>query len=174
MNNRPTPETDAFSGKLEDWINFAEKLERERDEALHKLELCMAANSDVARIARERDDWAEKWAELSRSAVNDLVRLEREARHEIEGWRNKWDCAVTMGAKAEIERDEERKITEKLRKERFEARKLALAFHEDQTQLLMENAKLRDIAELLLVGELKSDDLRKIRAELDQLKEGGK
>jgi len=28
-----TPETDAFSGKLEDWINFAEKLERERDEA---------------------------------------------------------------------------------------------------------------------------------------------
>jgi hypothetical protein len=29
---------------------------RERDEARHKLELCMAANSDVARIAKERDE----------------------------------------------------------------------------------------------------------------------
>jgi hypothetical protein len=31
-------------------------VERERDEARHNLELCMAANSDVARIARERDE----------------------------------------------------------------------------------------------------------------------
>jgi hypothetical protein len=34
----------------------AEKIKIERDEARHKLELCMAANSDVARIAKERDE----------------------------------------------------------------------------------------------------------------------
>jgi len=31
-----------------------------------------------------------------------------EAMAEIEGWRNKWDCAITMAAQAEIERDEAR------------------------------------------------------------------
>lgn len=33
MSERPTQETDAFSGYIGDWIKFAEKLERERDEA---------------------------------------------------------------------------------------------------------------------------------------------
>jgi hypothetical protein len=59
MNNRPTPETDAFSGKLEDWINFAEKLERERDEWRKKLELSVDAVEVAARLARaesERDE----------------------------------------------------------------------------------------------------------------------
>ena len=88
----------------------------------------------------------------------------------------------------ERERDEALKIAEKLRKERFEARKLALAFHEDQTQLLMENAKLRDIADraikllttppVLFVFptlEIHNEEHGKqLRAELDQLKEGGK
>jgi hypothetical protein len=37
-----------------------------------------------------------------------------------------------------------------------------------------QNAMLRNVAELLLVGELKSDDFRKIRIELDQLMEGAK
>jgi hypothetical protein len=37
-------------------LDVARKLERERNEARHKLELCMAANSDVARIAKERDE----------------------------------------------------------------------------------------------------------------------
>ena len=38
MSERPTPETNAFSGNLGDWIKFAEKLERERDEAREKAE----------------------------------------------------------------------------------------------------------------------------------------
>jgi hypothetical protein len=40
------------------WSDIQDKraLQRERDEARHKLELCMAANSDVARIAKERDE----------------------------------------------------------------------------------------------------------------------
>lgn len=33
MRKRPTPETDAFSGNMGDCIKFAEKLERERNEA---------------------------------------------------------------------------------------------------------------------------------------------
>jgi hypothetical protein len=41
-----------------------EKVERERDNARHKLDLCMAANSDVARIAKERDDARGHIAEL--------------------------------------------------------------------------------------------------------------
>jgi hypothetical protein len=37
-----------------------------------------------------------------------LERERDEARHEIEGWRNKFNCAVDMGARSEIERDEAR------------------------------------------------------------------
>jgi hypothetical protein len=40
-------------------------------------------------------------------------RLERErdeVRHEIEGWKNKWECAVEMAARAENERDEYRAL----------------------------------------------------------------
>jgi uncharacterized coiled-coil DUF342 family protein len=37
-----------------------------------------------------------------------LEKERNEARHEIEGWRNKWECAVVMAARAEIERDEAR------------------------------------------------------------------
>jgi hypothetical protein len=41
-----------------------DRLKQERDEARHKLELCMAANSDVARIAKERDEAREQNAKL--------------------------------------------------------------------------------------------------------------
>jgi hypothetical protein len=37
-------------------INSYEETKRQLDEARHKLELCMAANSDVARIAKKRDE----------------------------------------------------------------------------------------------------------------------
>ena len=43
-----------------------------------------------------------KW----RSHAERLERERDEARHEIEGWKNKWDCAVEMAARAENERDE--------------------------------------------------------------------
>ena len=38
---------------------YACRLERERNELRHKLELCMAANSDVERIAMERNALAD-------------------------------------------------------------------------------------------------------------------
>jgi hypothetical protein len=40
------------------------KLQSQRDEARHKLELCMAANSDVARIAKERNEALDQVKEL--------------------------------------------------------------------------------------------------------------
>jgi hypothetical protein len=48
--------TDNWYDRLDRLEVDANRFERERDEARHKLELCMAANSDVARIAKERDE----------------------------------------------------------------------------------------------------------------------
>jgi uncharacterized protein (DUF3084 family) len=52
-------------------------------------------------------------------------RMERErdeARHEIEGWRNKWDIAVTMAARAENERDEAREELNRYKRQWEESR----------------------------------------------------
>jgi hypothetical protein len=68
-----TPETDAawdkyISPPYTYWAGdlriLAQRLERERDEARHKLKLCMAANSDVARIAKERNEALDQVKEL--------------------------------------------------------------------------------------------------------------
>ena len=48
--------TDNWYDRLDRLEVDAKRFVRERDEARHKLELCMAANSDVARIAKERDE----------------------------------------------------------------------------------------------------------------------
>jgi hypothetical protein len=53
----------------------------------------------------------ERWNQGKINIFDEMARLERErdeARHEIEGWSNKWECAVGMAARAEIERDEAR------------------------------------------------------------------
>jgi len=78
-----TPETDAgwacFKGYMEplqDVQHLSRKLERERDEARHKLELCMAANSDVARIAKERDEAREQNAKLRDIAERAIEEME--------------------------------------------------------------------------------------------------
>jgi len=74
--------------------DFARKLERERDEAI-----------------RQRDETNRSSKYACDYYQDEKVKAERErdeARHEIEGWRNKWECAVEMAARAEIERDEAR------------------------------------------------------------------
>ena len=56
MSERPTPETDAFSGNLGDCIKFAEKLERERDEAREwSRELANACDDLRAELAEARE-----------------------------------------------------------------------------------------------------------------------
>lgn len=87
MNERPTPETDEVQVRQEGLLcgaanlNFARKLERERDEARDALELYKAANNDVRRIARERDearDSAEKAKAYKRVLKQDNAKLRRE------------------------------------------------------------------------------------------------
>jgi deoxyribodipyrimidine photolyase len=91
-----TPETDNLArGNHVVPTEWAEQLERERDKAIRQLNNIKATEIHTCHdqckrpmciLRRERDD----------------------ARHEIEGWRNKWECAVEMAARAEIERDEAR------------------------------------------------------------------
>jgi len=71
----------ALYQKLCDAVCEIQGLRRERDEARHKLELCMAANSDVARIAKERDEAREAF----KIVYNERVQMELE-RNE---WKNK-------------------------------------------------------------------------------------
>jgi DNA repair ATPase RecN len=56
--------TDNWYDRLDRLEVDANRFERERDEARHKLELCMAANSDVARIAKERNEALDQVKEL--------------------------------------------------------------------------------------------------------------
>ncbi len=57
-------ERDETRKQFVDFLNKTEDYKRERDEARHKLELCMAANSDVARIAKERNEALDQVKEL--------------------------------------------------------------------------------------------------------------
>jgi chromosome segregation ATPase len=76
----------------------------------------MAANSDVARIARERDearDMVEKLTNQGLELMDENRSLKREykkTKNEIEGWKNKWECAVEMAAVAENESEEQARL----------------------------------------------------------------
>jgi len=78
MNNRPTPETDAFFFRIDiDWdmeVEFARKLERERDEAgeeLHDIRLNLGADAEgytlvhaVCVLQQERDEAREELSKI--------------------------------------------------------------------------------------------------------------
>jgi multidrug resistance efflux pump len=114
MSDRPTPETDAAqfgTGRVS--VEFAKRLERERDEARHKLELCMAANSDVARIAKERDEAREqlsqvyRWIERNQAdgfidSLTYLQNLERVT----DDWYDRYDRLEVDACRFVRERDE--------------------------------------------------------------------
>ena len=88
-----TPETDAClsAARGESLEDLCRRLERERDEALNAIHTyrCEVEAWEILNKARNERD---------------------EARHEIEGWQNKWECAVEMAARAENERDEYRSL----------------------------------------------------------------
>jgi hypothetical protein len=128
---RDTPETDAevilchgipdgFNPPERSYVSskFASKLERERDEARHKLELCMAANSDVARIAKERDEARKDTIQLA----DRLSGLELRTTEELA----------------------------KMEQERNASRELAIAFHNDQTNLILLLQEWKDMAAKLV------------------------
>lgn len=58
-------------------------------------------------LAALRDELADKWRWFG-SEVTHLRNERDQARDQIKGWENKWQCAVEMAAKAELERDDAR------------------------------------------------------------------
>lgn len=97
MNATPTPETDALHEQRREihsayfmMVSNARRLERERNEAREALktggllDIIDRAGHERAAAIRERD----------------------EAQNEILGWKNKWDCAIDMAARAENALDE--------------------------------------------------------------------
>jgi hypothetical protein len=111
-----TPETDSEEDASHNFAelvvpsSLARRLERERDEA-------QAALTDIHRwIERNHPDGfidsltfhqnLERVADRCYDRLELVERERDEARNEIEGWKNKWECAVEMAARAEVERDE--------------------------------------------------------------------
>ena len=120
MNN--TPETDAFqsSGKAHYMaLDFARKLERERDEARESLKhiteygteeinAAVELRQKLATSLLERDEAREAIRALAEHGEVEIQRFTKErdeAREAIVGWEKKWNMAIEMTAIAENERD---------------------------------------------------------------------
>ncbi len=160
-----TPETDAIFGGMAAtdagyWkaVDLARKLERERDEARHKLA-----------------DW------------------EDSAKHVRSEWPDEQHCSCVpilrkLLKDAESERDQTRVALAERDKEWFQIIESFAGFHpasmtdalkqgiENAKKQKAKNAKLRDLAERILLNceTLHPNTVKIHRAELDQLKEGGK
>jgi hypothetical protein len=152
----------------------------ERDEARHNLELCMAANSDVARIARERDEALatltdiHRWIERNHpDGFIDSMTYHQNLERVGDRWYDRFDIA-------ERERDEARKHL----RDANRGAEINAHINQKYAQQIIdardENAKLRDIAERAIDYLDQSyrngfeDEANELRAELEQIKEGGK
>jgi uncharacterized coiled-coil DUF342 family protein len=120
-----TPETDDLArGNHVVPTDWAEQLEKERDDVMAQRNSFQALSQSLAetctKLKTERDKAREK-IERQRERIAYLegathhacgtplskaIKERNEARHEIEGWRNKWECAVDMAARAENQRDQ--------------------------------------------------------------------
>jgi hypothetical protein len=104
---------------------------RERDEARKHLEEetkfhhrthieLIQTQCKLLDMEMQRDEAREKlsaaWQSL-RDSQDEVLRLtfeNRELSQSIEGWENKWKCAVDMAARAELERDEARELAQQM------------------------------------------------------------
>ena len=128
MNNISTPEPETQM-RITDWLrehprrqyhdaaNYIDSLERERDSLEDQRDF---ARNMIRVLERERDEAREKLerqAERIRyleGATNHAtgtpltvaLRERDEAQNEIIGWKNKWDCAIELAARAENALDE--------------------------------------------------------------------
>ncbi len=105
---------------------------------------------------------------------NNLDLLEKkihEARHEIAGWRNKWECAVTMGAMAENERDEALKDLE-FRRELFKTQESQLNELRADRDILRLDAQREAEHHDRMAKELEGlyDKIKKLTEERDRLR----
>jgi hypothetical protein len=121
--SRPTPETDAFAKTMysrgvdshhdgREALKHAKRLERERDEAREALKDWENAAAHVE--ADHPDERHCGCVPVLRKLLTDAQQELADEREAIVGWDNKWRCAVEMAARAEVERDEARKICREL------------------------------------------------------------
>lgn len=147
MIDLPTPETDAVAEKniygvaCKVDVDFARKLERERDELQDALEHAQMtigsivspsdkATLELIKVTKERDEARDIVEQLTNHGLdlmdkNKLLKRKyKKAHNEIEGWRNKWECAVEMAARAENERNEAREDLDNMQCQRDLAMKV--------------------------------------------------
>jgi len=100
MNETPTPETS------EAWDAVSRTPDGMYDSSIPMSQFAYAMVDHSRKLERERDELAESILNLSHPNCQMLLRERDEARNEIIGWRNKWDCAIDMAARAENALDE--------------------------------------------------------------------
>jgi chromosome segregation ATPase len=146
-NNKLRGERDSLTDQRDFAQNLIRILERERNEAREYADK-LVAHKDMICLPRD--------LEVLREANLGLAMELHEARNEIIGWKNKWDCAVEMAARAENALDElaERlDFQEKLNRESI-----------DQIA-----AKTKELDEMTLRWEQTNDALFAERALADRL-----
>jgi hypothetical protein len=124
---KDTPETQEAverwnQGKINAFDEMA-RLERERDDYMERCRFALSERDSWRMQAEQKyamrreleellgvdqKDASDEQFQKGLDAIKNIIRERDEARHEIEGWSNKWECAVEMAARAEIERDEAR------------------------------------------------------------------
>jgi chromosome segregation ATPase len=95
-------------------------------------------------------------------------RLERErndARHEIEGWSNKWDFAVKMAVKAENERDEAKAELARLTSKLGDMYDANIALVKERDALLKDLEFRRDLF------KVQEEQLNEVRRERDEARD---
>jgi chromosome segregation ATPase len=95
-------------------------------------------------------------------------RLERErndARHEIEGWSNKWDFAVEMAVKAENERDEAKAELARLTSKLGDMYDANIALGKERDALLKDLEFRRDLF------KVQEEQLNEVRRERDEARD---
>ena len=98
MNTEPKNDTIEYLRKYNEWRRGAETEQPDPNELGEQIDAAIAGLTML-----------EETAKLAAT----LKEERDEAQHEIEGWHNKWECAVDMAAKAEIERNEAREERDK-------------------------------------------------------------
>lgn len=125
MSERPTPETDAVKFRLADSNHFA----------VHVIH--------ARRLERERDEWAERWADLSRTCIKDICAMERERDEAREEWgKASMDAAQLLSEKTKVmkERDEAREDLEE--EKRFH--------HRTHSELVQTQCRLMDVTQAII------------------------
>lgn len=118
MKPTDTPRTDAASFSSRDPLELMQTSQQLEIELTHSLQNQVKTQTEVERLKTVKDYWANLWADLSRAAISDNVRLEKraeKAKSEVESLTEKLTSLQTAYL-ASAERDNS------LTKELFDSR----------------------------------------------------